>query len=618
MFQFDWASPAHWSEEAANPTANPSALRESVRGAMFLQWQEHCIECAVPHCYSTCNLYVQRRDLKCARLVYGIVRNPGFAGLLNVGADLRFRRWGKIEAVLTGNFGSLAAIRVFDSVDRVATAIVNAIGNALARLNPERRINGAFVYYRDRLIERIGRKGASFDGFVIECYSFERHPFGMIIELRKEGITIYREGVELRPGHNQINLNIPLPRKIRPRDGYLLMVYPDADKEVRVVFSWLDFIALRPDARLPAKSKTPATAATVVESPAAKVKCVAWDLDNTLWKGTLIEDGANALITRPEAERLIRALDERGIIQTVVSKNNHEEAIVVLERLGLKEYFLYPAINWGSKSENLQQIASRLNIHIDSFAVIDDSPFERQEIATALPMVRVFAEQNLESLLQSAEFDVPITETSRMRRASYRTEISREAVREQFGPDYLSYLSSCQLKLRIFRPESKAEIERCLELIQRSNQLNLSARRYSREEFCSLLANTGVLCVGFDCTDRFGSYGIVGFASIRLNRQEPAVQDFVLSCRVAQKHVEHAFYGWLAERMHQQSARRLLVDLVLTERNAPLVKVFEELPFRRENTGENRVLLVLDLAVKPDRDAVVSVDDSAISYQETR
>ena len=110
---------------------------------MFIQWQEHCIECTVPYCFSTCNLYVQRRDRKCARLVYGIVRNPGFAGLLNVGADLRFRRWGKIEAALTGNYVSLAGIRFFDRADRVVTALVNVIGNVLARVNPKRRVNGA-------------------------------------------------------------------------------------------------------------------------------------------------------------------------------------------------------------------------------------------------------------------------------------------------------------------------------------------------------------------------------------------------------------------------------------------------------------------------------------------
>ena len=92
MFQFDWASPSLWSQEAAQLTANPSHLDGSVQGAMFIQWQEHCIECAIPHCYSTCNLYVQRRDRKCARLVYGMIRNPDFAGLLNSGVDLRFRR----------------------------------------------------------------------------------------------------------------------------------------------------------------------------------------------------------------------------------------------------------------------------------------------------------------------------------------------------------------------------------------------------------------------------------------------------------------------------------------------------------------------------------------------
>ena len=159
------------------------------------------------------------------------------------------------------------------------------------------------------------------------------------------------------------------------------------------------------------------------------------------------------------------------------------------------------------------------------------------------------------------------------------------------------------------------EIERCLELIQRSNQLNLSARRYTYEEFSFLLANPGMLCVGFECADKFGAYGIVGFASIRLDSHEPIVQEFVLSCRVAQKHVEHAFDGWLAERMHEQGARRLLVNLVETKRNEPLIKVFEELPFRRQSTEEDHLLLAMDLAVKPDRDDVVSLDDSEIPQE---
>jgi len=608
MYQFDWASRSLWLEEPAKVTRQQSQLGETIQGTMLLQWQEHCVECAVPLCYANCPLYVQRRDRKCARLVYGIVRNRAFPGLLLSGADLRFRRWGKLEAALTGRYVPVTCTRVLDIIDRVLTAGVNTLGDVLSWADPKRRVNGALTLYRGKFLEKLGKRGVAYDEFAVECYSFEQDSCRLIVELRKHGISAFREGLELAPGHNHFHLKIPLPNHFGDKDGYELMVYPDEDKELRVVFSWLDFVV-----RSAVRAKEPENRGAGATRPSTKVKCVAWDLDNTLWTGVLVEDGELNLHLRPEAAKLIRLLDERGILQTVVSKNHHDEAMAVLARLGLEEFFLYPAINWGRKSENLQQVADRLNINIDTFAVIDDSPFERREVSASLPMVRVYAEDILEDLLDRPEFDVPVTEASRMRRKSYLTEITRDRVKEQFGSDYVDFLRSCQLKLRIFRPAANDEIARCLELIQRSNQLNLSSRRYSADEFHLLLADRNVLCVAMECEDKFGSYGIVGFASIDTGGEAPVAKDFVLSCRVAQKHVEHAFYSWLAQCMKQRGAYRLLVELTKTARNKPLVKVFEELPFAIERSEGDRVLLSLDLCGSVYRDDVVELDDAAFN-----
>jgi len=606
MYQFDWGARSLWLEEPVKVTGRQSELGETVQGAMLLQWQEHCVECALPLCYTNCPLYVQRRDRKCARFVYGIVRNRAFPGLLLSGADLRFRRWGKLEAALTGRYVTVSCTRLLDIVDRILTAGVSTLGYLLSWAEPNRRVNGALTAYRGKLLERLGRRGVAYDAFAVECYCFEQGSSRLIVELRKHGITVFREGLKLTEGHNIFYLDIPLPSQFDHEDAYLLMVHPDEDKELRVVFSWLDFVVRRA-----VRAKDPENRIAERAKPAAKVKCVAWDLDNTLWKGVLVEDGESNLHLRTEAVKLIRLLDERGILQTVVSKNHHDEAIAVLARLGLEEFFLYPAINWGRKSENLQQVADRLNINVDTFALIDDSPFERREVSDSLPMVRVYAEDVLEDLLDKPEFDVPVTEASRGRRKSYLTEITRDKVKEQFGSDYIDFLRSCQLKLRVFKPVTNDEIARCLELIQRSNQLNLSSRRYSADEFHALLADHNVLCVAMECEDKFGSYGIVGFASIDTGSEAPVARDFVLSCRVAQKHVEHAFYGWLAQRMKQQGAHRLLVDLTKTVRNKPLVKVFEELPFAIDRSEGDKVLLSLDLCGSLQRDDVVELDDSA-------
>jgi FkbH-like protein len=325
------------------------------------------------------------------------------------------------------------------------------------------------------------------------------------------------------------------------------------------------------------------------------VKVVAWDLDNTLWHGTLIEDGPDGCVLNEGAADLVRALDERGILQTVVSKNDHDHAWRVVERSGLAEYFLHPAINWGQKSESLRSVAGKLNLGLDSFAFIDDSPFERAEVAAALPMVRVYSEAQLDELLSLPEFDVPVTETSRQRRRLYAVEARREQVQASFAGDYETFLRSCEMRMRVFVPRSAEEVERCVELVQRSNQLNLSNRRYTGDEFRELLGTPGILAVAVECSDRFGDYGIVGFAAVDERSDPPLVLDYVLSCRVAQKRVEQTFFEWLGVREAGRGAGVLRAGLVETPRNIALRRVFEQLPFRAVEREGPRVLLELPL-----------------------
>jgi FkbH-like protein len=582
---------------------------------MLLHWQEHCVECALPLCYTNCPLYVPRKDRHCARFVYGIVRNRNFSGLLSCAADLRFRRWGKLEAILTGRYLPLFWIRLLDKVDWVVTPIVSVLAYLLSGIDPKRRLNRGLSVFRERLLENLGKRGVAFEEVVIECYSFQRESCRLIVEMRKSRTTLYREALELAFGQNRFSLRIPLPPTFGRADKYRMMVYPDNDQELRVAFTWLDFVVRRRSQATNLSVTDGDVLAKSLANPAGKVKCVAWDLDNTLWQGTLIEDGQQNIRVRPEAEKLVRWLDERGIIQTVVSKNQHEEAMAVLARCGLDEFFLYPAINWGPKSANLMQIANRLNINIDTFALIDDSPFERREVANALPMVRVYSDNVLAKLGELPEFDVSITEASRLRRKSYLTEIQREKVKEVFGADHIEFLRSCQLKMRLFRPSTQSEIERCLELIQRSSQLNLSSRRYNSEQFAALLADHSALCVAMACEDKFGDYGIVGFASIDERGEQPVARDFVLSCRVAQKHVEHAFYGWLGNLLQRRGATKLIVELIKSARNGPLVRVFEEMPFTVVSSDGEAVSLSLDLNGGVNYDNVVIVDDSVFEAE---
>lgn len=598
MFQVDWAQAGLWQRELplvpeSTDVAVNRVKRETIRRTELFHWEEHCQECAIPTCYSTCSLFMARADKRCARFVYGIYPNPQFQGLFDFGADIRFRRWAKLETQLYGKSVSLERHRLLDRLNRTVTRPLNHQLRGVATLESTSTSDHSsrarvtvqgktlFAKARNKYLTGIAPRGetAAYDEFVLECFSPEVEAFRLILEYFEQDVKT-RNSFVIKPGWNLH----PLAAEAFGfgSKGLLgkILLYPENNQERRVVFTWLDLVEYQQEYRS-ARTLQPAKAGR----PAAKVKCVAWDLDNTLWRGILAEDTEAGLSARAEAVDLVAKLDDRGIIQTVVSKNNFADAWPVVERMGLKEYFLYPAINWEPKSSSLRSVAARLNINLDTFALIDDSPFERAEVQATVPQVRVYSDDEITRLLTYSEFDVPVTEATKLRRQSYVTEVRREEERANFGDDYEMFLRSCRMSLRLFVPREEKHILRCLELIQRANQLNLSNTRYSEQEFRSLLATPGLLCIGMECEDRFGNYGIVGFASVDEQPEVPVVRDFVLSCRVAQKRVEHAFIQWYAQRMLMRNCKLLSAAIVRTDRNGPITQVFDDLGFREAAKG---------------------------------
>jgi FkbH-like protein len=610
MFQIEWAQQAAWEkEQPAFPPDRSQLRRDDVRRVYLLYWEDHCLECAPPLCYSSCALYSPRANQACSRFSYGIYPNPNFQGLFDFGADIRFQRWGKVQSIVYGKIASVRSQRLLDRINRFAVYHPDGAPTSHSPATAARSSNGSVtVLWKENLAKvrnkyfswlAPARENAPVDEFVLECFSPDPSPFRLVLEYSVGNMTLdhtfvgeikLRHSFSIEPGWNFGTLPAHAFGFGPGNRAGRITLYPENNAERRLIFTWLDLVQYRKGYK-PRSHKTKSDR----PAPAAKVKCVAWDLDNTLWKGILAEDSEGGLTPRPEALELIKKLDERGIIQTAVSKNNYADAWPVIGRLGFQDYFLYPAINWQPKSSNLKEIANRLNINIDTFALIDDSAFERAEVQSALPQVRVYSEEQIGPLLTYPEFDVPVSESSKNRRASYLTEIKREKVKEAFGGDYEAFLRSCGMKLRLLLPREEKPIARCLELIQRSNQLNLANTRYQAEEFRELLSRNDFLCVAMDCSDRFGDYGIVGFASIDESRDPPTLRDLVLSCRVAQKRVEHTFIQWLARRELGKGKAALAAELVKTERNQPICQVFEDLHFRPRGEENSRVLMELPL-----------------------
>jgi FkbH-like protein len=584
-----------------------SVAEQRVTAAGLTLWEEHCVECSAPQCYRSCSLYVSRADRKCARFVAGITPNQTVQGLFGFGAEIQFRRWGKLEAIISPGLPmySVGAMRLQRGLLDGLEDLVSAVSRMFRRVSPKRKLNGAFTAFRRQLVQWQsvvwGSSLTSADRFLLKCWSFQATAFHIQLEV-VTNVCVYRTRLLIAPGWNEHMLDAREMLAGVDRADSRVRLTIDGDEEVHVMFTWLHFV------RFGAAAGAGAEQVRRRQQPASKVKCVAWDLDNTLWQGVIGDAGAEGVTENPELVKLIHELDARGILQTIVSKNDHDTAWKKIESLGLQEFFLYPAIHWGPKSQSLRSIADRLNINMDTFAVIDDSEFERSEISSALPQVRVFEPTEGLKLLQQDAFDVPVTAESRSRRQMYRTESVRQQIQAGWRGDFEDFLRGCELRLVIRRP-GQQEQQRCLELLQRSNQFNLSGRRYDNGSFQRLMQSGEHECYSLEVSDRFGTYGIVGFAAFLVTVSGAMLVDFVLSCRVAQKQIEAHFFRWFAARRAAMGEREFRAGYCRTGRNQPLRDVFEELGFTVVVAGEEQQVLGFACDGLAERAAVLTVID---------
>jgi FkbH-like protein len=315
---------------------------------------------------------------------------------------------------------------------------------------------------------------------------------------------------------------------------------------------------------------------------------------------------------RPGVRETMLALDARGILQSIASKNDRDDAWRVLERLAVSDLFLYPAINWQPKSANIRRILQELNLGADACALVDDSAFERAEVASQLPEMRVYADTDVAGLLGRPEFEVAVTEESRQRRLFYVEESGRKQAAAGYQGDYEAFLRTCNMGTKLFAPSQAAHVERSLEVLQRTNQLNLTTHRYTREEFDRLLDDGNAICICTSCRDRFGEYGLVGFASLRRQSDGLELVDFVMSCRVAQKKVENAWFGWLVREARAAGYGKIRARYVKTARNRVLLDTFLEVGFVETEKHDQYSLLELDCAATPSLSGLVAIDAAAL------
>lgn len=602
MWQTDWAS-ALQNRTKVSDRQSPALVPGEIQSLYSLFWMEHCVECAVPDCYRMCPLYVERQDQKCARFKKGISPNWQYPGLFDYGAEVEFRRWGKLEA----NFGvgalSAGQARFLDKVDRFVLRAIRPVSSLFSRPSPKRRLNRAYAELRDSSLQVLRLRKQSYDEFVIEVWNLESQVVRLAIECWQQGPK-FRTSIVLEPGRSTYRIPVGSMNVNLYGPFGMIRAYPENDAEAHLVFSWLDFVKYRsPASRIALQSPSVPTS----QLGGSKVKCVIWDLDCTAWDGILAEQDAETVVLRPDVLHTMRALDERGILQSIASKNDYAVTWQVVERLGVAELFLYPEINWSPKSANIRRIVSALNIGTDSCVLIDDSAFERAEVTHELLGIRVLSDSDVANLLDRPEFDVPVTTESKQRRSYYASESQRKEQALEYGDRYEAFLKACKMEATLFVPTEREHMERCLELLQRSNQLNLSTHRYTAEEFADLLKRPETFCICTSCRDRFGEHGIVGFASLTMSKENLILKDFVLSCRIAQKKVENAWFGWLVSTAASAGYQSIYAPYVKTTRNSVLLNAFVEVGFVRTEVHKSGSLLRLECNATPPASDVVSI-----------
>lgn len=327
-------------------------------------------------------------------------------------------------------------------------------------------------------------------------------------------------------------------------------------------------------------------------SESKTIKCVVWDLDNTIWNGVLLEDAE--VIPRPEVVAAIETLDSRGILHSIASRNDHELAMQKLRELGLAEYFLAPQISWGAKSASVASIAKLLNIGIDTLAFVDDDAFERAEVEAAHPEVLGIDAVEAASLVDMERLQPAfVTADTRARRSMYQAEFKREEIARDMAPE--EFLASLDMVFTISEAEED-DLARVEELTIRTNQLNSTGLTFSHDELRALRTSPDHLLLVAGLEDRFGTYGKIGIALVDQSGDVWKIELLLMSCRVMARGVGKVLLTHIL-REAERVGVPVEAEFVRTPHNRPMYLTFKFAGFTEVNREGDHAVVRHDLSV---------------------
>jgi len=325
-------------------------------------------------------------------------------------------------------------------------------------------------------------------------------------------------------------------------------------------------------------------------------KCLVLDLDNTLWGGVVGEIGASAIEIGPETalgeaysnfQRYVKGLHNRGIILAICSKNDEHIAREAFENpnmvLQLDDIAVFCA-NWENKADNIRKIAGMLNILTESIVFIDDNPAERELVRHALPEVKVPEVNSVVDFIRYIEdagyfYTQHVSDEDVKRNEYYKTEFKRaEAIKTFTG--YGDYLRSLQMSSKI-RPFDAVSFDRITQLINKTNQFNLTTKRYSSGEIEEIALHPDFISLYATLDDKFGNNGIVSVLIGEVIADALHIRLWVMSCRVFKRELELAIFDYLVQVCKDRQLKQLVGYYYKTGKNAYVSGLLDDLGFQK-------------------------------------
>jgi len=345
----------------------------------------------------------------------------------------------------------------------------------------------------------------------------------------------------------------------------------------------------------------------------SELKCLAVDFDGTLWGGVIAEDGVEGIVLSEHGDGeiyynlqlQIKRLVNQGTILVGLTKNNEDDALKAFDHpsmvLGEEDFVLIKS-NWNDKWLNLKSAIKDLNIGLDSVAFLDDNPVERDLMKENLPTVDVidFPEKiyELETVFikfaESHFNKVKITEDDLAKTKMYKAEGER-IQKKEISFSFNDYVKSLEIEVD-FHEMKEDEIDRAEQLFRKTNQFNLTGRRYSKQDLEELLKRNGKVYVS-KVKDKYGDYGTVSALTIEIDGQNANMGNFVMSCRVMGRNVEFQILDCMRRELRKQKIESITSEYISTGRNDPVKDLLDNSGFEIivAEDGYKRGVLYLNL-----------------------